>query len=103
MTTRLCGSTILTGRPCRTHGKGRVCGHPGCETIVSQYNPSDYCGVHDRLHAVRFDIDSLLFTTKRCPVCERHLPANSNHWHRDAREEDGFKNVCSRCLSRAVA
>ncbi len=28
------------------HGIGRVCEHPGCETVLSRYNRRDLCGVH---------------------------------------------------------
>lgn len=27
---------------------GRVCGHPGCTTLLSRYNPDPYCFVHER-------------------------------------------------------
>ncbi len=27
-------------------GIGRICGQPGCETILSRYNPNPVCGVH---------------------------------------------------------
>jgi len=29
---------------------GRVCAHPGCTTVLSQYNADDYCAVHAPLH-----------------------------------------------------
>ena len=31
------------------YGHGRVCAAPGCDTVLSTYNPSPYCSVHDRL------------------------------------------------------
>lgn len=27
---------------------GRVCGHPDCTTVLSQYNRNEYCGLHHR-------------------------------------------------------
>lgn len=34
--------------PVRTFGNGRVCSAEGCSTVLSLYNPSDLCAVHDR-------------------------------------------------------
>lgn len=41
------GSTILQAehKP-ETYGVGRVCRHYDCDTILSEYNPEKYCGVH---------------------------------------------------------
>jgi hypothetical protein len=33
----------------RSFGGGRVCVAAGCPTILSAYNPSSWCAVHDRL------------------------------------------------------
>lgn len=33
----------------RSFGGGRVCVAGGCATILSAYNPSSWCAVHDRL------------------------------------------------------
>jgi predicted nucleic acid-binding Zn ribbon protein len=30
----------------RAYQRGRVCAHDGCDTILSVYNPSAYCGAH---------------------------------------------------------
>jgi endogenous inhibitor of DNA gyrase (YacG/DUF329 family) len=30
------------------HARGRRCGCEGCDTILSIYNPTDYCGLHAR-------------------------------------------------------
>jgi ribosomal protein S27AE len=32
----------------REYGEGRVCTEPGCETVLSVYNPSSRCAVHQR-------------------------------------------------------
>ena len=34
--------------PVRTFGYGRVCRAEGCRTVLSRYNPSDLCAVHER-------------------------------------------------------
>jgi hypothetical protein len=31
----------------RTFGHGRVCSAEGCATVLSRYNPSDLCAVHE--------------------------------------------------------
>jgi hypothetical protein len=33
----------------RSFGGGRVCVAGGCGTILSSYNPSSWCAIHDRL------------------------------------------------------
>ena len=38
-----------TTRQVRSFGVGRVCVAAGCPTILSAYNPSSWCAVHDRL------------------------------------------------------
>ena len=38
-------------RPSRSYRTGRVCGHEGCTTILSRYNPSGFCSLHE---SVRF-------------------------------------------------
>ena len=32
----------------RIYGEGRVCAEPGCTTLLSVYNPSSRCAVHQR-------------------------------------------------------
>ena len=34
--------------PLRTFGNGRVCNVESCSTVLSLYNPSDLCAVHER-------------------------------------------------------
>ena len=36
-----------------TYGNGRVCEVWGCTTILSAYNPSHFCSVHDHGSALR--------------------------------------------------
>jgi len=103
MTTATCGSTILYGRPLRTYGKGRVCAHNGCDTIVSLYNPLKYCSLHEKLHRSSIDVDSILFTTKECLLCGCDKLANSDFWDAEEGTADGLSDVCRECTSGAVA
>ncbi len=34
--------------PVRSFGHGRVCSAEGCTTVLSRYNPSEVCAVHER-------------------------------------------------------
>jgi hypothetical protein len=36
----------------RTYSEGRVCAEPGCATVLSVYNPSSRCALHQRQAAV---------------------------------------------------
>jgi hypothetical protein len=38
-----------TTRQVKSFGRGRVCVAAGCPTILSAYNASSWCAVHDRL------------------------------------------------------
>jgi hypothetical protein len=38
--------------PKRVRLPQRICLHPGCKTILSQYNHEDFCGGHLRYHAL---------------------------------------------------
>jgi hypothetical protein len=49
---RVIGAFVLsgTGRPSQqipAFGSGRVCDAPRCTTVLSTYNPSSYCSLHD--------------------------------------------------------
>ena len=57
---RVSGSFILpsTGRvsdKIPAYARGRVCDVPGCTTILSKYNPSHYCSMHERIHTRQRD------------------------------------------------
>jgi hypothetical protein len=41
--------TYLAERP-ETYPAGRRCHEPGCITVLSVYNPEDYCGAHEGRH-----------------------------------------------------
>lgn len=52
MKSRVIGSYLQTGagRPGQkipAFGGGRVCGAPHCDTVLSTYNPAEYCALHD--------------------------------------------------------
>lgn len=38
-------------RPSRTFSVGRVCEHPACATVLSVYNRSASCSVHEEMRA----------------------------------------------------
>ena len=42
------GAIKVQGLPpaSRTFGRGRLCAHPGCRTVLSQYNRRDKCWAH---------------------------------------------------------
>ena len=44
-----------------------------------------------------FDIDALLFGTKRCPRCGVEKAANSEQFVRDKSTDDGLTRVCKEC------
>jgi hypothetical protein len=56
MTTRITGTLnpwgpVSQGDRVRSYQSGRVCADPGCDTILSIYNPSKYCSMHAQLAA----------------------------------------------------
>ena len=57
---------VLNTRPRGSHGGAvymlarRRCHHPGCITILSASNPSEYCRTHVPLHVVDLMIDLLI-------------------------------------------
>jgi endogenous inhibitor of DNA gyrase (YacG/DUF329 family) len=51
----------------RAHGRGRVCAHEGCETILSVYNPARFCAVHLKAEAGRRGQTR----TRRAVACEQ--------------------------------
>ena len=54
MKSRAAGSYMVpsTGRVSdriAAFGRGRICEAPGCDTVLSKYNSSHFCSVHDAL------------------------------------------------------
>ena len=45
-------ASISQGSRVRSYQNGRTCGHGACDTILSVYNPSKYCSVHEKLALV---------------------------------------------------
>lgn len=44
------GSGLLHGAPARTYRRGRICATSGCGTLLSRYNPTNRCSLHNELH-----------------------------------------------------
>jgi len=44
------GSGLLHGTPSRTYRRGRICATPDCGTLLSRYNPTHRCSLHNELH-----------------------------------------------------
>lgn len=79
------------------YGRGRVCGHDGCGTILSRYNPTLYCVTHETAHWD--DLEPLEpINTKVCPVCREELPRAPFYFAPDGSNKDGYKYVCRPCL-----
>ena len=38
--------SLVAADPVTTYPAGRVCACPECETVLSVYNPSEFCGAH---------------------------------------------------------
>lgn len=46
---RVSGRRLLSGTASvRTYARGRVCRAGGCGTVLSAYNPSSFCALHER-------------------------------------------------------
>jgi hypothetical protein len=41
-------SSGASARSLKTYPRGRVCGENECDTVLSSYNPSSFCALHDR-------------------------------------------------------
>lgn len=87
-------SRILTGEPvCHKAAQGRVCAAPGCGTILSVYNTSPFCSLHD-------DTEELPVPDGycRCRSCGRVLPWTAEFFHRDgSRRSREFQRACKTC------
>jgi len=46
------------------------------------------------------DLELLLFGAKRCPLCDRKLPASTDFYVRDAAKRDGLSRTCKECRNR---
>ena len=54
----------------RTYREGRVCAEPGCTTVLSVYNPSPRCALHQRQAAiVRFRRLESVEVERHCHQC----------------------------------
>lgn len=60
------------------HGHGRRCAADGCATILSMYNSSIYCALHDRLEiASPRRAQSRPLEERTCPHCGRVFETNN--------------------------
>ena len=73
----------------RTYGKGRVCSHDGCTTVLSSYNPDDFCYLHDAGGAH----DPAADEWWRCGECGDQFPAETT-------KRDGRCPPCYRAKER---
>ena len=53
----------------RTYNEGRVCAEPGCTTLLSVYNSSSRCALHQRRAVVRLRRLELAETERHCFQC----------------------------------
>jgi hypothetical protein len=53
----------------RTYNEGRVCAEPGCTTVLSVYNSSSRCAVHQRRAVVRLRRLESVETERHCFQC----------------------------------
>ena len=40
------GKPVSQANAVRSHRRGRICAHEGCKTILSIYNPAEFCAAH---------------------------------------------------------
>jgi hypothetical protein len=93
--------------PVRTYRVGAICSHEGCATILSRYNPSRWCAVHESEarhahHAVsrlRDDDPDDFNEPRRCTRCEQLKDAEDFYARRYV---CGYRRetVCKLCTSR---
>ncbi len=62
---------IMEYHPVATSPRGRVCAHEGCATILSVYNHSAFCGLHEP------EDGEVTEGTKQCSLCLRVLPVDA--------------------------
>lgn len=90
------GTSVLVATwdrdPIRTAPRNRVCAHEDCGTLLSVYNPSAFCCLHDAAEAAVPD------GFCRCTVCGTVLPWTPAYFHRDpAKGGPGLRRACKAC------
>ncbi len=83
-----------------TYSRGRTCAYGGCRTVLSQYNPDEYCAAHIR-KAPESKPTDLGTYYKACKACGywkdgRAYAKDEAHW-------DGLAEVCKRCAKKKPA
>ena len=61
------GRRVAGGNLVHVSGEGRGCAYPSCTTMLSKYNPDDFCAVHNE--AISVDGSLIL-----CKTCGNWLP-----------------------------
>lgn len=78
------GSRICPAEsPPKTYGSGRVCRHTLCGTVLSTFNPDEFCGLHDE---DEYDIP--------CDSCGTVLPFTSQFFWQT---RGGLMHTCKEC------
>ena len=66
----------------------RTCAHPPCRTVLSRYNRSPYCYLHESLRR-------LAPATRTCPACGAVKPFTDEHW---VETQNGrYRSLCRDC------
>ena len=112
---------IQHGRPSSEYGTGRRCAFPGCNAILSRYNPTDICASHVLKHEpyqkrgikVRKDGLSKPVVVHRtapsakntkvvripkitCSTCHKEKPATRDYFHMRG---DKLRTQCKVCVN----
>jgi len=83
-----------------TFKSNRVCQHPGCDTILSKYNPADYCSLHEssQYYPPSWQPEVNHKGERRCPGCGRWLLPYLVYWRADKHSGDSLSLVCISCM-----
>lgn len=87
---------------------GRVCAHEGCNTVLSRYNPDDYCALHcvpeedEPIEPVRRRARPILYTydgRRICTSCGQAYPPTTEYFHRSKSHTSGLNPECKACAN----
>jgi hypothetical protein len=92
---------IMEYTPIAQSAPGRVCAEAGCGTILSIYNHSEFCDLHQPA-----DSDTLPDGYRECSRCRTVLPLSA--FKAKSKEKDGVvyywtTRLCTRCLAQERA
>lgn len=88
-------SKIQHGRPSRDFGVGRKCAYPGCEHILSRYNPDNICGSHSLFLPVE-NMMEYPEEMKICSCCGELKPATVEFFRR---RHSRLEAQCKTCVN----